>query len=63
MMDYKHFIPSTLVEICPRIFQGGCRVAGIRVSQKPHKIVGKILEKLLVSHLLVRRQLYEFKHW
>ena len=63
MMDYKLFIPSTLVDICPRIFQGGCGVAGICVSQKPYTIVRKTLEKLLVSHLLGRRQLYEFKHW
>ena len=63
MMDYKHFMPSTLDDICPRIFQGECGVAGIRVSQKPYKIVRKTLEKLLVSHLLVRRKLYEFKHW
>ena len=42
MMDYKHFIPSILVDICPRIFQGGCRVAEICVS----KNLAKFLEKL-----------------
>ena len=38
---YKHFIPLTLVDIGPRVFQGGCRVAEICMSQKPCKIVRK----------------------
>ena len=46
MIDYKHFIPSTLVDISPRIFEGGCRVAGIFVLQKPCKIVRKTLKQL-----------------
>ena len=41
MMDYKHFMPLTLVDIGPRVFQRGCRVAEICVSQKPCKIVRK----------------------
>ena len=40
-MDYKHFIPSTLVEIGPRIFQGDCRVAFVC-----HKNLAKLLEEL-----------------
>ena len=63
MMDYKHFIILALVDIGPRVFQGGCRVAEICVSQKPCKIVRKTWKKLWVSHPLVRRELYEFKHW
>ena len=51
MMDYKHFIPAPLVDICPSIFQGGCRVAGICVSQKPCKIVWKTLKKPELSIL------------
>ena len=41
MIDYKHFIPSTSVDIGRRELQGGFRVA-----RMCHKTLAKLLEKL-----------------